>query len=143
MKYLSFVLKLIWFCVCFSGNLYQIGQISDDFFRYQIVTTVNINFPDSFVAPAPSLCLYEVDIVDWKKLLILKPDVKERLNDSSLSNEEMDRKIRDMSFVGKRRYQGIMFEGLTSKTRSEIVAQTEDLFHGCLLTDPTDGATAM
>ena len=67
-KYLGFLLKLSWFVICFSGNLYQIGQISDDFMQYQIVTTINVNFPDTFTAPAVSVCFFETDVVDWDKL---------------------------------------------------------------------------
>lgn len=139
MKYFRFRLKLIWFIACFTGSIYQIGQTSDQFLKYETVTTISIKFPDIFIAPAISDCFFEVELIEWEKLIELKPKIKKDLNISA--NEGIVEKIQSMTFVGKRKFQGILFEKLDIKTRSEITASFEELFRECSITNPEDGAT--
>ena len=86
-------IKVIWFLVCFAGNVYQVAQISENFFEYQIVTTINVNYPAMFLVPAISVCLFEIHVTNIEKLMELKPNLKEDLNISSLSKEEFSEKI--------------------------------------------------
>ena len=139
MKYIVFAFKLSWFAICFTGNMYQIGQISDQFFKYEITTTISVNFPSKFIAPAINFCFNEVELVDWDKVVAIKPTIKEELNLSSLSNEEINRKVKLLPYALKRKFQGTMFDGWKIKTRSQIVATFNELFSLCLLTDPEDG----
>lgn len=143
MKYVVFAFKLSWFAICLIGNMYQIGQISDQFFKYEIVTTINVNFPSKFTAPAINFCFYEVELVDWNKLVAIKPTIKEELNLSSLSNEEIIRKVKLMPFSPKKKFQGTMFDGWNIKTRSQIIATFNELFSFCSLTDPENDIVAV
>lgn len=138
MKNILSIAKTIWFAVCFIGNVFQIVKISDQFFKYEIVTTISVSFPDIFVAPAISVCFFEIELVDWDKLILIKPNVKQQLNMSSLSNEEITQKINTMSFFGKRKFQGIMFDGLNIEERSKIIKPFDSLFNECSLTDTHD-----
>lgn len=140
MNLLATTFKIAWLLVCIAGNLYQVEQISHDFFQYQIVTTISVRFPDKFQVPAISFCASEAEVVNWNKLEAIKPDVKEKLNATSLSDEEIIRKIRLMSFFVKKDFQGIMFEGLDMKTRASVVYQFDELFGICSLVGK-DGAT--
>lgn len=140
MSYSATIVKISWFLVCFAANLYQIQQISSDFFNYQIVTTIDVKFPETFHVPAITFCFFEAEIVNWDKLEQVKPDVKEKLNVSSLSDEEIIKKIKLMSFFVKKDYQGIMFQGLDIKTRTSLLYQFHDLFGQCALVEK-DGAT--
>lgn len=143
MKYVSSTFKLFWFVICFSGNIYQIGQISGQFFKYEIITTISVNFPEKFTAPAINICFFEVELVDWDKLISVNPNIKEELNMSLLSNEEVIRKVKLIPFHPKRKFQGIMFDGWNIKQRSQIVTTFGELFSYCLLTDSEDGINMM
>ena len=139
MKTIVTVLKVIWFIFCLSGNLYQIAEIASDFFSYQIVTTINVNFPETFLAPAMGVCLYEIQIADLDKLEAVRPTFKEDLNMSSWTNDQIHHKLKSVGVADKRKYQGIMFKGLDIKTRSQVVYKFHDLFSDCLLVKPDGG----
>lgn len=138
MKYLGLLLKFFWFTICAIGNLFQIGEITDQFFKYEIVTTINVNFPDTFTAPAISSCFYQVELVDWSKLLGLKPRIKEQINMSSSSIEEIIEEIHTMSLFKKRVIEGIVFQGMDIEARLEVMIAFDELFQECSLTDPKD-----
>lgn len=139
MNFLSSTFKLIWFFICFVGNMYQIGQISNQFFRYEIVTTVNLNFPDIFTAPAISVCFYEIEIVNWDRMESIKPNIKEDLNISQLSENEINEMRKKMLTSAKRKFQGDLFSGMDIKTRSQVSSTHDELFSDCLLVDVKDG----
>lgn len=122
--------------------MYQIGQISNQFFQYEIVTTVNLNFPDIFTAPAMSVCFYEIEIVDWDKMEKFKPTIKEDLNISQLSDNEINEKLQSMLTGDKRKFQGNLFSGMDIKTRSNVSSAYNGLFSFCFMVDTEDGSNS-
>lgn len=139
MKIITTSLKVIWFLACLAGNIYQITEISSDYLAYQIVTTINVNFPYSLQAPSMGVCFFENQIADLDVLESVNPSFREELNISSLTNEEIIDEIKRQGLAEKRKFQGIMFKGLDLKTRSQVTYNFTDLFSRCLLVKP-DGA---
>lgn len=126
-------IKVIWFLICFGGNLYQVTQISLDYLEYQIVTTINVNFPDFFNVPAINVCLYETQIVNLGKLFKYKPTIKSELNFTKLTNEEIVKLLKNQLLGEKMVTQGLMAKGLTTSQRIDLTYHFNDLFTGCQL----------
>lgn len=136
MKYLGFGAKLVWLAICSVGNFYQIGEISDQFFKYDIVSAVTVSFPDVFIAPAISVCLNEIELVDMNKFEEINPSIKEQFNFTTLTDEEIREKLKTIEFGDKIMYQAKMFSGLSIKQRSQVVSASDEVFSRCGLTNP-------
>lgn len=129
--FLKKIFKYLWLLICIAGNLYQVEQITSNYLQYQIVTTTSVQFPAEFKVPSLSLCVSETEIVNWEKLETTKPGIKDKLNLTNLSDQEIITKLHSMRFFLKIYFQGIMFEGLDVKTRASLVYQFHDLFELC------------
>lgn len=140
MNFITRILKIIWLSICIAGNIYQVEQICNHYLQYLIVTATSVKFPTEFNVPIMSYCAYETEIVDWDKLEVMKPDIKEKLNMSTLSKEEIIRKMSSMKFFLKLQFQGIIFQELDLKTRASLVHQFHDLFDSCSIIEK-DGTT--
>lgn len=136
MGYIRITIKLFWLTLCTIGNVFQIAEISNQFFQYDIVSTVSVHFPDIFTAPAVSFCFNEIELVNFDKLQLLKPKIKKQLNLESASNEEVHDKLIKIIFREKIKYQAIMFSGLSIKQRMDIVSTDQEIISSCGLTDP-------
>lgn len=134
-------LKLFWFSICFIGNLYQIIQISSDYFQYEIVTTIIVNFPLKFSAPAQTICFHETRTINWDKLLLIKPNIRDDLNISHLNSvDAIVNYTKRQSLSGTRKIQGIVFKDMGLKTRASVTYNSTEMFNDCSLV-LSDGST--
>lgn len=136
MGYIGLGVKVCWLALCTIGNIYQITQISDLFFKYETVSTVTVNFPDVFTAPAIGLCFGEIELVDFPKLEQFKPGIKKKLKLDHLSDEQIHEKFKSFAFWDRLTHQSGMYGNLSIKERSQVVASEKELFTYCGLTNP-------
>lgn len=136
MKNLSLATKLFWLIICSIGNIYQVSRICSEFFKYEIVSTVNADFPDIFIAPALSICLDEIELVNFDKLERIKPNIKKLLNYQSYSDEKAHEELTKIDFGKKIDFQVKMFLNLSIKQRNEVTSTADEIFTFCGLTNP-------
>lgn len=136
----SKVIKAVWFLICLSGNIYQVGKIANDFFQYQIVTTINVNYPETFILPALSVCLFQHQVSNLEKLIQMNPNWTTASNYTSLSDEEIIHELKNMGAAKRRKYIGMMFNNLTAKQYDDVTYKFDELFSTCILVE-NDGST--
>ena len=62
------IFQVIWFFFCTLGNIYQVEQISQNYFSYKISTSVMVNFPAKYIMPKLSMCIPLWNMIDWKSM---------------------------------------------------------------------------
>lgn len=112
----------------------HIGKISTDFFAYDIKTKLTVNFPVQFPFPSIGICFYEMQLVNWDKLLQVKPNIVHELGlDLSLSRDEVIQVMKNAIVPMRRVHQGKIFADMDIKTRASVVHSSDDLFNHCHL----------
>ena len=128
-------LSTLWFLVCIAGNVYQIVQITDHYLKYEIQTTVTVDFPKEFVAPTVSYCFKSVEIINWQKLLakrpFLKPVIKKMMHLKNGSIPEIIDGIDRLQFVAKARLDALVFGKMSAKDMDDITHKTDEIFTKC------------
>src|SRR5687768_9158323 len=80
-------IKNLWLSLCLIGNLWQAVQVCINYFSYDIVTTVSITFPSTFIAPAMTTCFYVVNMVVWHRAELRWPDIRDRMDMKNYSSD--------------------------------------------------------
>lgn len=136
------VFKVIWFILFFLGNVYQIGEISSNYFAYQITTTIQANFPNEFLIPSLGICFYETQLIKWNELQIIIPNIKSELNLTSLTNEELNIDAKNQILAKRWKFQGNIFKGMNLEDGNKITYNSSDILTDCLRIRK-DGASQM
>lgn len=92
---LNFV-RVIWFSVCITGCIYQLTQISQEYFAYPVTSEVTIKLELHFNIPAVSFCVKLVDTLKedncstttCKKKLLYQESVRKLMNDMTIDIKE-------------------------------------------------------
>lgn len=67
-KEIFLLLKVIYIGLCLAGLLYQTGEIADNYFRYEVVSTIEIKLPGEDRARALTVCVDLYKSIDTKQL---------------------------------------------------------------------------
>lgn len=59
---------VLWMIFCFSGNIYQVYEISKEYFKFSINTNVQLVVEDRLEMPAVTLCFHLVHLIKWHEL---------------------------------------------------------------------------
>lgn len=134
------IFRVLFLFLCIIGNIYQVEQITENYFQYEAVTMTSVEYPEKFTVPAITFCNLEVEIINWDKLKATQPEIMSKLNLTSLSDEEIIDVIHKMNVFGKKDFQGSIFKDLDMKTRASLVYQFHELFGSCAIVEE-DGTT--
>ena len=77
------------YLICFFLNVLQIWYLCNEYFHFEVTTSVRISIPDDIEFPSFTLCLHMVDTIDWRKISL---DLRKTLleyggNDSYLEKD--------------------------------------------------------
>ena len=56
------------FITCFLLNVLQIWYLCDEYFRFEVTTSVRISIPDDIEFPSFTLCLHQSDTINLRKI---------------------------------------------------------------------------
>ena len=56
--------------VCFLLNALQVWYLCDEYFRFEVTTSIRISIPDVIEFPSFTLCLHQTDTIHWKKISV-------------------------------------------------------------------------
>ena len=56
--------------ICFLLNALQVWYLCNEYFRFEVTTSVRISIPDDIEFPSFTLCLDLVDTIDWRKISV-------------------------------------------------------------------------
>ena len=125
------ILSAFWFSLCILGNVYQIAEITDLYMRYEMATTVSVDFPEEFIPPSSSFCFYSVDVVKWDKLFSIKPQLRSTLNGLETNFSSLEAKVRKMGHVEKMYFDRIVFANMTGAEIYSVLLDDSDIFSEC------------
>lgn len=125
------LLKDLWLLICILGNAYQVIQISDLYFRYDVVTIVNIDFPKKMQSPAFTVCLYTVDIIKWPEAVKLRPQLITQLEADKVNLSSIETSVKVWGHDQKVRYDSLLVNGRNTKEVFSITLSHDDLFFNC------------
>lgn len=60
-------LTVLWMIVCLSGNMYQVHEISSQYFKFSIDTNVQLVVEDTIDTPSLTLCFTATQLLNWKE----------------------------------------------------------------------------
>ena len=77
--------------MCLFFNVLQIWYLCDEYFRFEVTTSVRISIPDDIEFPSFTLCLNKVDTINWKKISVnLKKTLLKYKGDESYVKSDFD-----------------------------------------------------
>ena len=62
------VLAFVYIVICFAGLMWQLIEVSIEYFKYETSTGIRIHFPDEVTFPDISVCLRYTDILKFDEL---------------------------------------------------------------------------
>lgn len=141
-------LKFVWLMVCLSCNMYQVGEISTEFFKYEVSTLITVKYPDNLLLPKLGICYNEIQLINWEELPKIKPNIIADLSVNSSINatsriEDVIKVMKDSKTDEGRRYQGIIFKDMDIATRRSVLYNSSDLFNFCFLVVGDGGKFSM
>ena len=125
------LLKDLWLIICIAGNVYQVTQISELYFNYDVVTIVKIDFPRTFRLPSFTICLYTTDIVKWSEAMKIRPRLMEQFAADNISFNEIETVAKNWDHDTKVKYESILIDGWSTGDVFKITLNKEDLFYNC------------
>lgn len=125
------LLKDAWLVICILGNVYQVIQISELFFRYDAVTIVNIDFPVHFKSSAFTICLYTIDIIRWPEVLEQRPELKRQLAADNVSLENIESTVKTWSHDLKVIYDSLLVNEQNATDIFKLTLDENDIFFNC------------
>ena len=83
--------------ICFLFNVLQIWYLCDEYFRFEVTTSIRISIPDDIEFPSFTLCLHQTDTIHWRKISVdLRKTLLEKTYNESYVKSHFD--INNVSF---------------------------------------------
>ena len=150
------IFQVIWFILCTLGNIYQVEQMTHNYFEYKITTTTMISYPEKYVMPKISICFQIPQLIDYESMdpkdfssYLEKMAQVLRYYDSHVKNkisQEFVNLTSQATFsngVSKLKTGALLYmveDAFTANQTNQevfsIILNTKRLFHQCRLLDP-------
>lgn len=134
----SSILRFIWIFLCILANGYQVSNILQVYFRYDVSTKVQVAFPEDYEVPKISLCFYTIDLIKWDEELPENQALQRRFNHSGINITMIPKIVSDLNIANK---MILDHEFQLNKTGRQIfnrILKWGDLFDRCAILDPDD-----
>ena len=123
--------KTFWTVICFIGCLFQVYELTNIFFSYEVITAVTIRRVTNFTPPALSMCFPIISVMKWEEAFQKFPWI---YSTYGYANASMLRKNYSLFKypVIKWKLESFLINNLTTRQLLDITYSARDLVELCL-----------
>ena len=131
MKSIGYFVKKLFISMCLFGNLSQLVDLFNIYFKYDVFTIVMVGYSNRFRLPDVSKCYHIIGLVKWEKLQAKYPSIVDRLNFTQGNESMMVKQLHPKKEAERVAMSLKLIKDMSYSDLEEVTLGVDEMFFGC------------